>query len=113
MKASLFAYAIVGLAVALPAAAQGDAGHAGHHPAAVTATVAARADGEVRKVDKSAGTLTIKHGPIAALDQPPMTMVFQAKDPSILDRVKAGDKIQFTAERTDGGFAVTQIEIAR
>ncbi len=69
------------------------------------------AEGEVRKVDKKAGTVTIKHGPIQAIDMPAMTMVFQAKDAAMLDRVKAGDKIRFQAEMRPGGkVAVTQIE---
>jgi Cu/Ag efflux protein CusF len=69
------------------------------------------ADGEIRKVDKKAGTLTIKHGPIQAIDMPAMTMVFQVKDPAMLSRVKAGDKVKFQAEMRAGGkLAVTQIE---
>jgi Cu/Ag efflux protein CusF len=67
-------------------------------------------DGEVRKVDKDAKKITIKHGPLQNLDMPPMTMVFQVKDPAMLDQVKAGDKIKFQAEKIGGGFAVTKIE---
>ena len=69
------------------------------------------ADGEIRKVDKKAGTLTIKHGPIQAIDMPAMTMVFQVKEVAMLDRVKPGDKVRFQAEMRAGGkVAVTQIE---
>ena len=69
------------------------------------------ADGEIRKVDKKAGTLTIKHGPIQAIDMPAMTMVFVAKQPAMLDRVKVGDKVRFQAEMGAGGkVTVTQIE---
>jgi Cu/Ag efflux protein CusF len=72
------------------------------------------ADGEIRKVDKKAGTLTIKHGPIQAVDMPAMTMVFQVKEAAMLDRVKAGDKVKFQAEMRAGGkLAVTQIEPAK
>lgn len=71
------------------------------------------ADGEVRKVDKDAKKITIKHGPLANLDMPPMTMVFQVKDPAMLDKVKAGDKIKFQAEKIGGAFTVTQIEPAQ
>jgi Cu(I)/Ag(I) efflux system periplasmic protein CusF len=42
-----------------------------------------------------------------------MTMVFQVKDPAILDQVKAGDKIKFDAEKVGGAFTVTKIEPAR
>ncbi len=71
------------------------------------------ADGEVRKVDKDAKKLTIKHGPIQSLDMPAMTMVFQVKDPAMLDQVKTGDKVKFKAEKLGGAFTVTSIEAAR
>ncbi len=66
--------------------------------------------GEIRKVDKGAGKITIKHGPLKNLDMPAMTMVFQVKDPAMLDKVKAGDKINFVAEKVDGAYTVMQLE---
>ena len=82
-----------------------------HQPAATSAATSAQlADGEVRKIDKDARKITIKHGPIPSLDMPPMTMVFQVKDPALLDRVKAGDKIRFSAEKSGGAYVVTGIE---
>jgi Cu/Ag efflux protein CusF len=42
-----------------------------------------------------------------------MTMVSHVKDPSILDRFKAGDKVRFSAERAEGTIEVTQIESAQ
>jgi Cu/Ag efflux protein CusF len=71
------------------------------------------AAGEIRKVDKDAGKLTIKHGPIPNMDMPPMTMVYRVKDPAMLGRVKAGDKVQFAAEKLGGAYTVTKIEVAR
>lgn len=71
------------------------------------------ADGEVRKIDKDAKKITLKHGELKALDMPPMTMVFQVSDPALLDRVKAGDKVKFKAEKIGGAFVVTAIETAR
>ena len=79
------------------------------HQAGITEMI----DGEVRKVDKDTKKLTIKHGPMPSLDMPGMTMVFQVKDPAILDRVKAGDKVKFQAEKLDGAFTVTGIEAAK
>lgn len=76
-------------------------------------SVAPMADGEVRKVDKDAGKITIKHGPLANLDMPSMTMVFRVKDPAMLDRVKEGDKIKFVADRMNGALTVTQMEPAK
>ena len=94
--------------LAAPALAQqGRSGHEAHHAQTELS------DGEVRKVDKDAKKITIKHGPLANLDMPPMTMVFQVKDPAMLDKVKAGDKVKFQAEKTGGAFTVTQIEAVR
>lgn len=78
----------------------------------VTATVAAAdmADGEIRKVDKDTKKITIKHGEIKNLDMPPMNMVFQVKDPALLDKVKAGDKVRFKAEKAGGAIVVTEIQ---
>lgn len=69
-------------------------------------------EGEVRKVDKEAKKITIRHGPIQSLDMPAMSMVFQVRDAALLDKVKAGDKIRFTAEKTGGAYVVTRIEPA-
>ena len=67
-------------------------------------------EGEVRKVDKEAKKITIKHGPLQNLDMPAMTMVFQVKDPAMLEQVKAGDKVKFEAQKMGGAFTVTAIE---
>jgi Cu/Ag efflux protein CusF len=68
------------------------------------------ADGEVRKVDKEAKKITLRHGPLTSLDMPAMTMVFQVKDPAMLDQVKAGDKVKFQAEKVGGAFTITKLE---
>src|SRR6266566_314172 len=78
--------------------------------AQTNSTTAPMSDGEVRKVDKEAGKITIKHGPLANLDMPGMTMVFRVKDPAMLDRVKEGDKIKFVADRMNGSVTVIQME---
>ena len=70
-------------------------------------------EGEVRKVDKDAKKLTIRHGPIANLEMPAMTMVFQVKDLAVLDMVKAGDKVRFAAEKKRGIFIVTHVEVTK
>lgn len=72
---------------------------------------AALADGVVRKVDKDAKKITLKHGEIANLQMPGMTMVFQVKEGSLLDKVKVGDKVKFTAEKQGGAIVVTSIEV--
>lgn len=78
-----------------------------------TAASADMTDGEIRKVDKDAKKITLKHGEIKNLDMPPMTMVFQVKDPALLDKVKTGDKVRFKAEKAGGAFVVTDIQPAK
>ena len=81
-------------------------------PTAATATAAAGAtsEAEVRKVDMDARKITLKHGEIKNLEMPPMTMVFQVKDPAVLGKVRQGDKVRFTAEKVNGAYTVMSIE---
>jgi len=71
-------------------------------------------DGQVTKIDQSAGKITLKHGPIKKLDMNEgMTMVFRVQDPAMLNQVKVGDKVRFDADRVNGQITVTKIEKAR
>lgn len=70
-------------------------------------------DGEIRKIDKDAGKMTIKHGEIKHMDMPPMTMVFAAGDKAMLDLVKVGDKVRFVAMQDNGRMVVTEIQAAK
>ena len=79
--------------------------------AAVAQTMAKEmTEAEVRKVDKDAKKLTLKHGPIKNLDMPGMTMVFQVKDPELLDKLAVGDKIKVSVEQQQGAYVVTAID---
>jgi Cu(I)/Ag(I) efflux system protein CusF len=110
-KALLFAAV---LATAPVHAQQTAADHAAHHPAQAAADAkTALSDAEVRKVDLDAKKITLRHGPIPNLDMPPMTMVFQVRDPALLQGIKAGDKVRFSAEKIGGTYTVTGIENAR
>jgi Cu(I)/Ag(I) efflux system protein CusF len=87
-----------------------------HAPVSMTAqasTVSDMTDGEVRKVDKESGKLTLKHGDIKSLDMPGMTMVFSVKDKAVLDTVKAGDKVRFKAVNDAGKFTVTEVQVVK
>ncbi len=73
--------------------------------------IAETVDGQVTKIDASAGKITIKHGPIKKFEMDDgMTMVFRAQDPSMLKTVKAGDKVKFETDKINGQFTVTKIE---
>jgi len=76
-------------------------------------TAASMTDGEVRKIDKDASKITIKHGEIKHLEMPGMTMVFNAKDKSLLDKVQVGDKVRFMVVSEGGKMVVTDIEAAK
>ncbi len=69
--------------------------------------------GEVRKVDKDAKKITIKHGEIKNLEMPPMTMVFQVRDSALLEGVKAGEKVQFKVVKDNGALVVTDLQTVK
>lgn len=88
--------------------------HSAHHPAQTGGTAAApQSDGEVRKVDLAQGKVTLRHGPLVNLDMPAMSMVFTAADKKLLDGLKEGDKVKFTADKRDGVYVLTAIEPAQ
>ncbi len=114
MKTSPVLALVVAAVIATPpATAQHVHGKAAAPTAAPTAA-RSLAEGEVRKIDRAKGTITIKHGPIEALGMGPMTMPFAATDPAILANVKDGDKVRFAAGQTsDGKLTVSRIEVVR
>lgn len=115
MKTIFFSLAISLALTATVSAQQKAVDHAAHHPASAASPAAAAADmteGEVRKVDKDAAKLTLKHGEIRNLDMPAMTMVFAVKDKALLDKLKAGDKVRFRAVDDAGTLTVTEIRPA-
>lgn len=96
------------LAFAPPAAAQVTATPA---EAAPVASTLPKVDAEVRRVDVAGGKVTLKHGDIPNLDMPPMTMVFQVRDPAQLGALKAGDKVRFTADKVNGAYTVIDLQV--
>jgi Cu(I)/Ag(I) efflux system periplasmic protein CusF len=103
LAAALVAGVVPAAAVAAEATAK--PGAKAGAPAAVPLTA-----GEVKKVDREARKLTIKHGPIENLKMPPMTMVFRVKNPAMLDGLEPGMQIRFRAEEADGGLVVTRLQ---
>ncbi|MBR0711695.1 copper-binding protein [Bradyrhizobium liaoningense] len=70
--------------------------------------------GEVKKIDESAGKITLKHGPAKSLGMDePMTMVYRVKDLAMLKQVKVGDKVTFEAEEATSGYTVTKMQKAK
>lgn len=95
-----------------PAYAQGHAGHTTVAQAKGTRTMTEPADGEVRRIDKAAGKVTLRHGDLKELEMPPMTMVFEVKDKAMLDGVKQGDKVKFKATDDNGKLTVIEMKPA-
>jgi Cu/Ag efflux protein CusF len=76
---------------------------------ALLAQTADLSEGEIRKVDKEGGKITLAHGEIKSLDMPPMTMVFNVKNPALFGELKKGDKVRFAVVREDGKLVLTEI----
>jgi Cu/Ag efflux protein CusF len=100
--------AFLSIALLVPSA-YGDEAHNAPGTQAAQALVPL-SEGEVRKVDKDANKITIKHGPLVNLDMPGMTMVFQVRDPALLGKAKAGDKVRFHAEKEGAQYFVISID---
>ena len=115
MKTVITAAAIAFLAVAsTPALAE--ASHVGMHQGMnhdAGMAMDKMSNGKIRKLDPSAGKITIAHGPLENLGMPAMTMAFAVKDKVMFKGVKVGDKVNFVAADVDGMLSVTRLELAR
>ena len=66
-------------------------------------------EGIVRSVDRAAGEIIVRHGRLAEIDMPPMTMAFEVRDAGLLDGLKAGDRVTLRVELLNGRFTITSI----
>lgn len=73
----------------------------------------AMSEGEVRRIDKENGKITLRHGELKNLEMPPMTMVFVVRDPALLDKVKVGDKVRFVAISENKQLIVDSLQLAK
>lgn len=106
------------LAAAASVAAAQNGAHSGHgahdeHAGHTAPATAELTDGEVKKIDKEAGKMTLRHGELKNLNMSAMTMVFRVKDPAMLDQVKAGDKVKFAADRVNGAVTIVKLQAAQ
>lgn len=69
--------------------------------------------GEVKKIQKDTGKITLKHGPMKDLNMPAMTMVFRVKDPAMLSNLNVGEQVNFVAVKANGALVVTAIEVTK
>jgi Cu(I)/Ag(I) efflux system periplasmic protein CusF len=109
--AALLTATAVSMSFSMLAHAAGDHGKPGMEHGKMGMTAAPdMTDGEIRKIDKEQGKITIKHAEIKNLDMPPMSMVFSVKDKAMLDKVQVGEKIQFVVIMDAGKMVVTDIK---
>ena len=98
------------LATAQDASHAGHGDHAHHGSAGEAATATGLTDGEVKKIDKEAGKITLRHGEIRNLNMAAMTMVLRVQEPAMLEGVQVGDKVQFAAERMNGAVTIVRLQ---
>ena len=104
-------------ATLLPVSGMAASDHGGHGamPSHAGASAATKmVDGQVKKIDKAAGKVTLAHGPLPHLGMNmAMTMVFRVKDAAWLDQMMAGEKIRFAADNPGGVMTVVKFEPAK
>ena len=87
--------------------------HHSHSDAMSAVSASHMAEGEIKKINLDNKKMTIKHGDIKSLDMPGMTMVFQIRNSTFLETFNAGDKVKFFAEKFDGAFVITDMQLAK
>jgi Cu/Ag efflux protein CusF len=91
----IFRILLAGLAIAVSAA---------------TASAAEYTKGVVKKVDLEGKKVTVIHEELKSLEMPAMTMVFRTADDAMLQQLKEGQEIEFTADRVNGKITITAIK---
>ena len=76
---------------------------------AQAAAAAELSEGEVLRWDARTSKVTLRHGPIANLGMPPMTMVFKVQNADQGNALQAGMKVRFKAEQLQGAYVLTHI----
>lgn len=67
--------------------------------------------GKVVKVDRAQGRLTLKHGSVAHLNMPAMTMPFAVADPAFLAQAREGGNVRFALEDRQGVLTITRLDL--
>lgn len=98
------AAALVGAGLVAPAFAHQGETHA-------QAPQTAEGEGVVRSIDARANTVTIAHGPIAALGWPAMTMAFRVHSADMLNGVAVGARVHFTLMNDNGQPMVSELHV--
>jgi len=70
----------------------------------------ARGNGVVLGIDKEKGVVTISHGPLPALNMPPMTMGYSVKSKDQLSDLQPMQKVDFQVIYDGSDYLVTEIK---
>lgn len=66
--------------------------------------------GVVTAVDATAGTVSLDHEPINAIQWPAMSMQFRAENPTMLSNIAVGDHVSFTLKSATETSMITAIQ---
>ena len=69
-----------------------------------------KATGVVKKLDASAGMVTIAHEPVKDLKWPAMTMPFKVQDKALIDKLGEGKKVDFEFEQRGKDAVITAVK---
>ena len=64
----------------------------------------------VKKVDESASTVTLAHGPVASLNWPAMTMNFRVKDKMLLKKLSVDKRVDVKFVKEGEDYVVTSVK---
>lgn len=107
MKKAIFVAAALSIFTAVPSYAMDDMAMPAPKATSQKSIVG---KGTVVSEDRSAGNVTLKHEPILAIGWGAMTMNFRVKGKMLLDKVKKGDKVQFTLLQEGHDYVITSIK---
>ena len=110
MRLAVIAPTLLAAGLALTAGAQAPAPHVHGTPAVQAPANANWYDGQIKRINRDSGRVTLAHGPLKAFDMPAMTMAFAVKNGAQLARLKEGDKVRFSLEKAGDELVVTRIE---
>src|SRR5688572_13381785 len=114
MKQSVSLLLVLTLSVAAPAVSHAESNmdmkgmDMGKKPAA-GAQATHKATGVVKKVDPKAGTVTLDHEPVKSLKWSAMTMAFQVKDKTLLDKLTVNKKVEFEFVQQGKNYVITGV----
>lgn len=77
---------------------------------ATTVAGAITSTGVVTAIDAAAGTVSLDHEPIAAINWPAMSMQFTAENPAILQGIAVGDRVSFELKSATETTTITSIQ---